>query len=348
MKFIFLIFLVFPAFSLKQMNVPSTLSNPATEANFNNDCCDSADSNPNLESINQTQCTLKMQEQVCQDVDSKYQKDCNNRGNTVINSIALIQGCLEGITDTTFALLRFLWNMMKGIFSLIFVEEVGENTVEEASAFMQSSANYLHVQYEQAYDESSPPGRMWKAASKMAGSIFSFIHNSTEQILQNYHEEYQCLNTQGQSEMLCGFVSSVMIPPMTLFAILKYGFRGAERMYPALKTARKEFSQQNARFQRPLLSRTGLNRSSSTGTRSASRNANERSFRAWWDRQRETVWKSGHFVRRMKTKLSKKSTLNKKRVVKDQVSGNLTQGVRNKTETLINEEILSDPALQNQ
>ena len=205
------------------------------ESGFNFDtCCDSSDKNPVLKLAAQTQCVQNMKKKACQDITPKYKKDCTEK-NIAVNVMDLIGGCFEGVYNSTFSMLKFVWVMMKGIFAVAFFESNRNEVIEGTWAFMQSARNYLNIHYAQAN------GDMFAIAS----SVFSFVYNATQTLLKDFSDQYQCLNSLGQSEMICNYLSKVTIPPTTIFAIMKYGIKGAEKLYPAIKIARQSFVKQS-------------------------------------------------------------------------------------------------------
>ena len=113
-----------------------------------------------MESISQSQCQIQMEKTVCHDVDPKYKKGCIKKDNMITDIINLIGGCIAGNQQLNFWYVEFLWTMMQGLYSLTFEGNSGIN--KEASAVMQSARNYLNIQYEQAYKETSPPNRILK------------------------------------------------------------------------------------------------------------------------------------------------------------------------------------------
>ena len=82
----------------------------------------------------------------------------------------------------------------------------------------------------------------------MAQSLFFFFYHSVQNLIKDSFDEYQCLNESGRSEMVCAFVSDVVVPPLTIFSLLKYGIKGAQKMYPVINKTVKVFSKQNRKL----------------------------------------------------------------------------------------------------
>lgn len=216
-----------------------------TEADFNfEDCCKSPNENPALQSINKIQCKIQTEKEICQKVNNKYKKDCSKTNGINKNTIVdLFSGCIDGITNTTFSMLSFLSTIMRGLYSFMF-----DRTNTEALAFMESTRNYLNIQYEQAYEETIPPHRMLKAVSNIGTSLFNFLYNSTVKLVKNSFQEYQCLNTAGKTAVACQFISGVLVPPLTIFALVKYGVKGASKIYPKVGKNHKDFFKKSKNF----------------------------------------------------------------------------------------------------
>ncbi|MCZ0933276.1 MAG: hypothetical protein OXJ52_09015 [Oligoflexia bacterium] len=247
---IFLFLTAFLSEKTGALSLKKSLS--STSAGFHFDNCCFFSNIQFLDSFSKIKCRLQLQKKVCQNIDSQYKKKCGGEKDTgVLDIVKYLEGCLEGVMDTTFSMLTFLWTMMKGTYFLTFKEDT--KLSKELSAFVQSSKNYLHIQYEQAYKESSPPNKILKAAGKTGDSIFSFFYNSAEGIIEDNFEEYQCLNQAKKTEMMCYFISGVLIPPITIFTLLKHGAKGAEKIYPAIKSAKEKFVSQNRQALYPKL-----------------------------------------------------------------------------------------------
>ena len=197
-------------------------------------CCDSSDKSKVLKLAAQAQCVQNMKKKVCQDITPRYKKNCAEK-NIAADVMNLVGGCFEGVYNSNVSMLKFVWVMMKGIFAVAFFESNRHEAIEGAWSFIQSARNYLNIHYAQAN------GDMFA----IANSVFSFVYNVAQTLLKDFSDQYQCLNSLGQSEMVCNLLSKVTIPPITIFAIMKYGIKGAEKLYPAIKIARESFVEQS-------------------------------------------------------------------------------------------------------
>ena len=238
-------FIVFLLFIGAWSEKASTASSMEAKFIFNN-CCNFSDNKDVLNSVAQSQCMLQLKKEVCQNIDPGRKKDCVNQSSSSVEQLLSLPGrCLKGFfINTSIGMLEFLWTMMKGMHSLFF-ESRGGTLTKEVGAFIQSARNYLNIQYEQAYRESSPPNQVLKTASQIGRSIFFFLYNSVQTIIENSFDEYQCLNSGSRSETVCQFISSVLIPPIKLFAILKYGIKGSTKVYPEVEKAIQSFFNQS-------------------------------------------------------------------------------------------------------
>ena len=149
-------------------------------------------------------CEMLMKSPLCKDVPEDKKKDCSmNDGGIIKTPYDVIWGCLKYSIGE---ILKAMWGLMKWVWGNITDTNTREETGDMAARAMESAKLYLHSEYEKAYEDSSFPGRSAKAVMATGASLTKLLYDSIVDTLSEDVAEWSCLNTQGKSGKICGWL----------------------------------------------------------------------------------------------------------------------------------------------
>ena len=149
-------------------------------------------------------CETLLQSPLCKDVPDDKKKDCSGTDSGVLQTpYNMIWGCLKYSVGE---ILKAMWGLLKWVGSNLSDTNAREETGDMASRAMDSVKLYLHSEYEKAYEDANFPGKSVKAAIAMGGSLAKLLYDSIADTLSEDVAEWSCLNTQGKSGKICGWL----------------------------------------------------------------------------------------------------------------------------------------------
>ena len=153
-------------------------------------------------------CETLLQSPLCKDVPDDKKKDCSGNDRWTYFSEAqtpynIIWGCLKYSVGEV---LKAMWGLLKWVGGNVSDASAREETGDMAGRAMDSVKLYLHSEYEKAYEDASFPGKSVKAAIAMGGSLAKLLYDSIANTLSEDVAEWSCLNTQGKSGKICGWL----------------------------------------------------------------------------------------------------------------------------------------------
>ena len=153
-------------------------------------------------------CETLLQSPLCKDVPDDKKKDCSGNDSGVLQTpYNMIWGCLKYSVGE---MLKAMWGLLKWVGSNMSDASAREETGDMASRAMDSVKLYLHSEYEKAYEDASFPGKSVKAAIAMGGSLAKLLYDSIANTLSEDVAEWSCLNTQGKSGKICGWLLALV------------------------------------------------------------------------------------------------------------------------------------------
>ena len=219
-------------------------------------------------------CEAVLASSVCRGVEENRRLDCQTFGGNSLSSFALdfwhfAKGCSGGVFKSVKEFLGFIWDRMKWLWRNSTSSRARSETYDQASEYIDGINLYLHTEYDKAYSEVSSPFRKTKALARMGMSISQQLLDSVMELISQQYQQLGCLNFEAKSKVICEFLGDLFVPPISGFALLKFGIR-ATRRFPNLERAfdkigsasRSSRAQNNARIReaqnflgRPLNSR---------------------------------------------------------------------------------------------
>ena len=186
-------------------------------------------------------CEAVLASPVCSDVEEDRRLNCQTAGDHSFSSFALdfwhfAKGCSGGVLNSVKEFLGFIWDRMKWLWRNSTSSRARSETYDQASEYIDSINLYLHTEYDKAYSDVSPPLRKTKALARMGMSISKQLLDTVMELMSQQYQELGCLNFEAKSQVVCEFFSDLFVPPISGFALLKFGIKAARR-FPNLKRA---------------------------------------------------------------------------------------------------------------
>ncbi len=203
---------------------------------YNNLCSSQGKSSGVVSQINQI-CKAVMQTDQCKKIDVKERLNCDTIEQTSqIDVWEFLKGCSKGVFDSVKSFLNFMWEILQWVWSNSTSSESRDQTIEQATEYMNIVKLYLHTEFEKAYAKESPPLQTVKALKRMGGAISNLLLNLISGMISEKYKEFGCLNFEAKSKVICQFVGEIFIPPAAAVALIKHGPK-ALKMFPNLKKA---------------------------------------------------------------------------------------------------------------
>jgi tRNA threonylcarbamoyladenosine modification (KEOPS) complex Pcc1 subunit len=191
----------------------------------------------NLADHMETICETVINSEICKDVKQDQLLDCSSiETEPQLDVWEFISGCANGIFDSAKELLKFVWSILKWMWSNATSSEARGDTYQQASEYINITKLYLYSEYDKAYEKSYSPFRGVKAAKKMMGAISNLIMNNITSMISEQYSELGCLNFKTKSQVICKFIGDIVIPPAALLALIKKGPK-AIKLFPSVDLA---------------------------------------------------------------------------------------------------------------
>ena len=142
----------------------------------------------------------------------------------------------EGFFNSVKEFLGFIWDRMKWLWRNSTSNSARSETHNQASEYIDGINLYLHTEYENAYSEVSSPFKKTKALARMGMSISKQLLDSVMELISQQYQELGCFNFEAKSQILCQVLGEIFVPPISGFALLKFGIKAARR-FPNLGRA---------------------------------------------------------------------------------------------------------------
>ena len=141
----------------------------------------------------------------------------------------ILRACITGLQDYGLE----IWSSLVE-FSLAPIETIGEN-ISQAWGFASMTASYLWTEYERARNITGHAG-VPITMGVMTTNIATLIVPRIEEIIEDEVDYFQCLNNETRANIVCKFLSEILIPPIGGITLLKAG-RAAAIKFPNVARA---------------------------------------------------------------------------------------------------------------